>query len=197
MLHTLSKNIADFLLSKDCFEEENLSIYIYGTELVISSAIGALLILTLSLITNNLITGLLFYISFNTLRAYIGGLHCKTYLKCNTTFVFVFMFCLISESFIKDYMYRQAVLLLIVTATLAMITILAPIENPNKPIAETDRKKYKIISIIIYILHLALYFMLTYMFAVNADIIIITDFISSVLMIIGLINNRRCKYEND
>ena len=36
MLHHLSQSIADFLLSQNCFDDEDLDIYIYGTELVLS-----------------------------------------------------------------------------------------------------------------------------------------------------------------
>ena len=191
MLHTLSRNIADFLLSKNCFEKDNLNIYVYGTELVISSLIGAVLIFTLSFITNNLLTGLLFYISFNTLRSYTGGLHCNTYLKCNITFVCVFFICLTAEYITNDYMLSA-----MTAVTLMMILVLAPVENPNKPIEEKDKKKFKLISLLIYVLHITAYFVLKHL-EIDADIIIITDFISSILMIIGIIKNRRCNYEND
>lgn len=191
MLHTLSQNIADFLLSKNCFEKDNLSIYVYGTELVISSLIGAILVFGISLIANSLITGLLFYISFNTLRAYVGGLHCKTYLKCNITFIFVFLFCLTADYFIKSFMFRELILSLMIVFTLTVIIISAPIENPNKPINKDDRKKYRIISLVIYVLHLILYFAITHLLNYKSDIIIITDFISSILMIIGLILNKK------
>ena len=192
MLHTLSSNIADFLLSKNCFEKDNLNIYVYGTELVISSLIGAILIFTLSLITNSLLLGLLFYISFNTLRSYTGGLHCKTYLKCNITFVCVFLICLTAEHFVNSF-----ILSAMTAVTLVMIIGLSPVENPNKPIEDKDKTKFKLISLLIYFLHISAYFVLKYLFETDADIIIITDFISSILMIIGIINNRRCNYEND
>ena len=81
--------------------------------------------------------------------------------------------------------------------TLVMIIGLAPVENPNKPIEDKDKTKFKLISLLIYFLHISAYFVLKYLFETDADIIIITDFISSILMIIGIINNRRCNYEND
>lgn len=189
MLHTLSSNIADFLLSKNCFEKDNLNIYVYGTELIISSVISAVLVFVLSLITNNLLNGFFFYISFNTLRAYTGGLHCKTYLKCNITFVIVFLLCLVSQLYISNYLILTAMMCISFFA----ILILAPIENPNKPIIKSDKIKYKIISVLIYIVHLLSYAVLSKVFEINADMIIVTDFMTSILMLIGIINNRRCK----
>ncbi len=192
MLHTLSSNIADFLLSKNCFEKDNLNIYVYGTELVISSFIGAILIFAFSLITNSLLAGLMFYISFNTLRSYTGGLHCKTYLKCNITFVCVFLICLTAQNIANSFLLSA-----MTAVTFVMIIGLAPVENPNKPIEDKDKKKFKLISLLIYFLHISAYFISKHLFKIDADIIIITDFISSILMIIGIAKNRRCNYEND
>lgn len=196
MLHTLSNNIAEFLLSKNCFEKDNLNIYVYGTELVISSMIGAMIVFLLSVLTNSLLTGLLFYLSFNMLRAYTGGLHCKTYLKCNITFAVVFMTCLITDYFVKTVYFRINLLMLIVVLTFVTIVVLSPVENPNKPIEDKDRKKYRIISLLILISHIAFFFLSECLFDYKADIIIITDFITSILMVIGFILNRRCNYEN-
>lgn len=192
MLHTLSSNIAVFLLSKNCFEKENLNIYVYGTELVISSFVGAILIFCLSVMTDSLLTGLLFYIVFNTLRSYTGGLHCQTYLKCNITFVCVFLICLSAESLANRF-----ALSIMIVVTFVLIIGLAPVENPNKPIEEKDKLKFRLISLLIYFLHIIAYFVLKHLLKIDADIIIITDFISSILMIIGIIKNRRCNYEND
>ena len=52
MIHSLSENIADFLLSKDCFEKENLDIYVYGTELILSTALGIIIVSILSIVFN-------------------------------------------------------------------------------------------------------------------------------------------------
>ena len=81
MLHKLSEAIAFFLLSKRCFEKEELDVYVYGVELVLSSALGILLILTLSLVFSMLWEGLLFFVAFTALRSYTGGYHCYTYLR--------------------------------------------------------------------------------------------------------------------
>ena len=95
MLHRLSKRIAESLLAKQCFAQEDLDIYIYGTELVLSFALGMSMILVLSVLFSALAEGLVFLASFILLRAYTGGYHCYTYVKCNTLFVCLFISALL------------------------------------------------------------------------------------------------------
>ena len=198
MIHSLSENIADFLLSKDCFEKENLDIYVYGTELILSTALGIIIVSILSIVFNCIAQGLLFYLTFYTIRKYSGGLHCNTHLKCNLTYLSVFILSVLIDSVVKNSVYRIFILITFVVFSLITIILFAPIENINKPIKYEDRKKFKIISIIIYLSHILLFVLLNYFFEIKADIIIITDLFVAFLIIVTLFlkNERRNKNEN-
>lgn len=197
MLHSLSENIADFLLSKDCFQKENYDIYVYGTELILSTVLGVLIIFLLSAVMNCLVQGLLFYLTFSILRSYTGGLHCMTYLRCNLTFVAVFLMCIFSDIFIKSFQYRTAVLICMTSISLIIIFLLAPIEHKNKPIEYKDRKKFKMLSLIVFGINLGVFCLLDLVFEYKADIIIITDFFVALMMIIGLYNNKYSKNKEE
>lgn len=197
MLHSLSKNIADFLLSKKCFDEDSKCVYVYGTELILSSLIGILTILILSIVFNCFAKGLLFYLSFYTLRSYAGGLHCNTHLKCNLTFIAVFIICIFSDKFLQAFKYSTIVIVSMIIVSAVIIAFFAPIENIHKPIDKNQRKKFKLISLGIYTLHIALYFVLNFVFNSGAEMIIITDFLVAISMIIGMFSNaRRCNNES-
>ena len=56
--------------------------------------------------------------------------------------------------------------------TLVMIIGLAPVENPNKPIEDKDKTKFKLISLLIYFLHISAYFVLKYLFETDAPFFI-------------------------
>lgn len=198
MIHSLSENIADFLLSKDCFEKENLDIYVYGTELILSTALGIIIVSILSIVFNCIAQGLLFYLTFYTIRKYSGGLHCNTHLKCNLTYLSVFILSVLIDSVVKNSVYRIFILITFVVFSLITIILFAPIENINKPIKYEDREKFKIISIIIYLSHILLFVLLNYFFEIKADIIIITDLFVAFLIIVTLFfkNERRNKNEN-
>lgn len=197
MFHSLSENIADFLLAKNCFEQENRSVYVYGTELVLSSLIGILIILFLSIVLNCFVKGLLFYLSFFTLRSYVGGLHCNTHLKCNLTFIGVFLICVFSDSFLQIFEYSKVIVLLMIIISLVIIAFFAPIENIHKPIGKEEKKKFKLISLSVYAIHLLLYVALCCFLNFGAEMIVITDFLVALSMLVGLFfNRRRCNNES-
>lgn len=151
MLHRLSKRIAESLLAKRCFALEELDIYIYGTELVISSALGISIILVLSLLFSALAEGVVFLASFLLLRSYTGGYHCYTYVKCNTLFLCLFLSALL--------LYRVMILhtpaMAAATGVLlpgggAVLLRYAPVEHPNKPLGKRHRKRCRTVALCLY-----------------------------------------------
>lgn len=151
MLHRLSKRIAESLLAKQCFAQEDLDIYIYGTELVLSFALGMSMILVLSVLFSALAEGLVFLASFILLRSYTGGYHCYTYVKCNTLFVCLFISALL--------LYRVMVLHTPVMAAATGVLLLgsgavllryAPVEHPNKPLGQKHRRRCRAVALCLY-----------------------------------------------
>lgn len=141
MLHKLSKTIAFFLLSKHCFEKEELDVYVYGVELVLSSALGILLILTLSVFFSMLWEGLLFFVAFTALRCYTGGYHCYTYLRCNTLYVGTFLLCALLYRWLAPVtpaMWAVTIPSLLVSG--GIILKFSPVAHKNKPLSPIQRK---------------------------------------------------------
>ena len=84
MLHTISENIANSL-----FDEESkypMSIYVYGIELMISSLIGTIVVLTMGILFKSVIESIIFMVSLSLIRFFSGGYHAQTYIRCNTVF---------------------------------------------------------------------------------------------------------------
>lgn len=190
MLHYFSKQISKKLLTYNCIKKENFDIYVYGTELILSDVLSTVIIALLSVILKCPLQGLLFYLTFVTLRRFSGGLHCKTHLRCVLTFAAVYLVCIVSDYFVKNFRFRYATLAAMLAVTLAVILLLAPIENKNKPIERKDRKKFKILSVTVLAINLAVFCIIDYALSYKADIIIVTDLVVSLLMVAGLINNR-------
>ena len=198
MIHSLSENIADFLLSNNCFEKENIDIYVYGIELVVSTLLGIVIVMLLSIAFNCVFDGLLFYMAFYTLRKFTGGLHCNTHLKCNLTYISIFLISVIINSLIKGTSLRIIVLGVFIVFSFVTIFLFAPIENINKPIKKENMLKFKLISISVFLLHIFLFSVISYFSDNRADMIIITDLFVALLIIISLFLNkeRRVKNEN-
>lgn len=192
MLHSLSVKVAHFLYAKKAIDNKYFDVYVYGVELIISSAIGLFLVFIISLLLNELLFGFVFYLCFVSLRHYTGGLHCNSYLRCNATFVFSYLMCLLFDYFLEVYTYLQWLLIPLGVVSFIVILLFAPIENVNKPIEDRDIKKFKIISVIIFALHILIMFIDLFFFMKIYRTIIITDFLVAILILLGY-----QKYKNE
>ncbi|MDD6645850.1 MAG: accessory gene regulator B family protein [Oscillospiraceae bacterium] len=148
LLNSLSEKIADFLFADS--NDYPLEVYIYGIKLLISSIIGMCVISVLGLFTGYFAQAMIYIVALSLIKSFAGGYHANTYLKCNTIFVISFLFSI--------YMYRLLIKVsamgvfitsgLVFGVTLLTILLFSPVEHSNKKIEPSDRKKYKLISII-------------------------------------------------
>lgn len=187
MLYSLSKHIAGFLLSQKCFEKSLLPVYIYGTELFLSSLLGVILVMTASVLTGNVLNGILFLLSFIFLRLFTGGLHCNSYFLCNTVMVLTFLSVITIKSLAELTGFSEAIYCLMMIFSLTVTVILAPVSNPNKEIPQKEKQKYRLISGVILLSHFILHMILNGY--IGTGTVIVTDFFTGVFIIIGIIKN--------
>ncbi len=181
MVHRLSKMIADFLLHKNVIPETEIDIYIYGYETVILGIIDFFIVLAVGLIFNKLLTMLIFFAMFISVRLYTGGYHANTVLKCKVVFISI---C-ISLVFLSEFKFPYYLHILIMFLYLITSFFLAPIENYNKPLTNEEQTKYRRISIAMS-LFWSIAAMFSYFFAIKiCTTITVTAFFITLLMIIG------------
>lgn len=181
MIHRLSKMIANFLLSKNVISEENIDIYVYGYETIILGIIDLFIIITIGLIFNQLITMLIFFIMFISVRLYTGGYHANTVLKCKIVFISI---C-ISVVLLAKFKFPYSLYILVILLYLITSFFLAPIENYNKPLTNEEQTKYRRISIAMSLFWSAAA-CFSYFFAIKiCTTITITALFITLLMIIG------------
>lgn len=80
MIHTIAQKTADIFCRQNVADEEKKEIYIYGIELLVSSLIGAVLILGISIGIGKIWSGVVFLSVFILVRQYTGGYHADTYV---------------------------------------------------------------------------------------------------------------------
>ena len=86
MVAKWSHGITVALADKGVIERSKSEIYIYGFEILISTLLNALIIITIAILTNTFLLSLAFLASFGTLRLYTGGFHASTHLRCFVLF---------------------------------------------------------------------------------------------------------------
>lgn len=141
MLKTLTTKAADILCAHGLIAEEERDIYLFGIETAL---------LKMFHYTTMLITGLcfgmagltaVFLLAYTVLRAYAGGYHAATRKRCYLiSWLMIFCVLLILRFFPDSVMFRVSAVLLIPVCLL--IFLLAPVGNINKPLDQTEQKRY-------------------------------------------------------
>lgn len=81
MIQEIAKKIVKTCMNAGIINEDP-EVYVYGSELVISSFLGIFLSLLSGLLFGNFLETLLFLILFILLRRYTGGYHAQTHFNC-------------------------------------------------------------------------------------------------------------------
>lgn len=168
MLHILSKRIA-FLVCKET-DKLPFEIYVYGTQLVISSIINLLICITISLLLGELINGLIFFAIFSSLRRFTGSFHCKTFIMCNVVFSSVVALALLSNTFLGKVFENYVIVMVTAIFNLICILLFSPVYNENKKLTYIQKRRFLISSIIVYAIHIAFYLTLLIVFDIKLNI---------------------------
>lgn len=116
-------------------------VYIYGFELMLSSAVGIFSMIILSALVGKPFAWIPYLIGFIPLRVTGGGYHAKTHFTCIVSFSFVFLILLI----LSDTIYLIPYIYFIVACiSLGITYFLAPVEAVNKPLLDEVRQKNRI-----------------------------------------------------
>ena len=183
MITALARIVTDFFLKYKAINNEDADIYQYGNEIIISSVIDLLIVFILGFIYKELLNAVLFFISFLLLRTFGGGYHANTYLKCKIIYIIDISVVLFLSKY-AVFIYNLHTMILISMFSTTVILFLAPIENPNKPLSESETvknaRKSKVLSVILCLMIIVLY-------RINKEIsltLLLTYFSAAAAMII-------------
>lgn len=141
MLLFLSKNIASFFVKFGVAKEEEEELYIYGLQVILSSAFSLAIIFVLAVIKGDIVETGLFLGSLVLLRSYTGGYHAKHYWSC----CLVTLSCYLLNLYIGKMIHSYHILFILYLASIFIILLFSPLDNKNKRIAGADIPKFKII----------------------------------------------------
>lgn len=153
----MEKKIAEYCAKKtlgmSAYENTSLSILTYGFELVISSAIGVVLMIIISCFAHNYFAWFFFLLGFAPLRTTAGGYHATTHLHCYLVSTLTFAICLFSSTRISSVSIQY-----ILWAAFSAISVFlfSPVSAKNKPLTSERRRKNRYQSIVIVTLTFAI-----------------------------------------
>ncbi len=151
MIKRLADTLTKFICSHINAPPEMADVYRYGFEITISSILNIILVLCCGIIMGDVLASVVYLFVFILLRIFTGGYHATSYLRCNivmiVSFLLTYALYRILIGIDTDIRILEAILL----ANGLPIIIFSPVKNPHKELTPKKAKKFRVISIAIYI----------------------------------------------
>lgn len=188
MLKNLADEMSIKMVANKTIDIDDRECYAYGLELLFSKVIFYVVTLILSFLTGAFAATLVFIVAYMWLRKYSGGYHCNTSEMCLLLSIIIVMINILIYKLSIDFINDATLIVWITAAVMAYIIILifSPVASPNKPITSDERKKYKIITMLIssvimtvailsfYFKWYIAFFQLSYAIIIDSALIILT-----------------------
>jgi accessory gene regulator B len=129
-----------------CYDK--IEIYQYGFFVLFSNILFLFLTIILGAVLNVLLSSIVFYIAFFSIRQYAGGYHASTETRCEIFSTLSILACIVVIRLSKIYDF-QAVLLILSAVSAVCIFALCPLDTPEKPLSEKEFRYFRKISWVI------------------------------------------------
>lgn len=186
MIHELSKTIVHYLEKNNTLHEDR-EIYIHGSNICISTFIGTSLLFVVGILTNHFIEAIIYEVIMSSSRSILGGYHCKSYTKCITTYVSLFIVGIIV---IKNISFHFISVVILEILSVIITYIFCPVQNINKTLSPRKYNKFKVYSMIYIFTYICLVNILYVFHFQYRDIFIYMLLLIQILTIGGT-----CDYE--
>ncbi|MBQ3510590.1 MAG: accessory gene regulator B family protein [Peptococcaceae bacterium] len=143
MLHNISETIASFFVQKQFITKEQLTVYTYCFEFLLSILLFWTSIFLLAWVTGSIIPTLFYYVTFYIFRTAIGGYHAKTHLRCYILSMLTFSLFLIISHVLQFFAVHMFFTLPLLILSGILIWRYAPIEHSNRPFTSQEYLKFR------------------------------------------------------
>lgn len=176
----LSNSIADFYIRRKIIDPEDREVYKSGVELILNEGLTFLIVIICSFLMFRLRYALEFLAAFCFTRVFCGGFHAKKVCVCRSTMLLSFLLTVSLSYPLKNI--SVLTLLVILSASFAVVFRLAPVKHPNKRLTEAKRKENHKRSVISFVLFAAAS-ILVFSLAVKQDGVIIALSLAAVAVL--------------
>jgi accessory gene regulator B len=134
--------IISSLVARGSLVEDERDIYEYGLNIVFLFALNLLVTITLGLVFSTAAELALFYVVLNTHRSFSGGYHAKSFWACTVSSALIIFAALCGIKYLPNAILTAAAIFLTVFS-LAVTFKYAPIASENRPLSETETRKFR------------------------------------------------------
>lgn len=196
MIKYLAAKLTGFVCSHMKTSQDMIDVYSYGFEITISSILNIVLVSCCGIILGDVLAGFIYMFCLIFLRIFTGGYHATNYLRCNIAMVVSFLLTYALYRILIFFNTDIKVLEAILLVSGLPIVIFAPVKNVHKELSPSKRKKFQIISIIVYIC-LSILALTALLFKIKyGTLIIVTVMTVSVMILVEIFMQRRGFHES-
>ena len=123
MIHTLSTRISKIFVYYGESTEEDADIYAYAVEAVLATLINVAICLFIAAVFGTLSSGIIFILTFASLRRLVGGYHASSHLKCILIFATIFTIAMCGI-FLLQTIIGSIILIGVITIALAFLVVI-------------------------------------------------------------------------
>ena len=131
----------DYLIQKEVLEEEEREDSIYGLTLLMEKVIACVLLISIAVLVGKPISGIIFIVSFMTLRQMTGGYHVESFIGCLVGSAFTLFIAL--EAAAPMMQKHTWGLMTFFLPACACIWWYAPVNHPNLCLSVEEQREYK------------------------------------------------------
>lgn len=196
MIKQISLKTASFIFKNANLDSELFEVYQFGIEFTISTLLNFFWVISISVVLNDVISGIIFLAVFISLRSFTGGYHAKTYFMCNALFILTYLLVYYINSIITMFFEGELfsrILMSLILLGIIPITAFAPVQHKHKLLSQKQARISQIMGIVVFFLISIMALVLHFNGIIYGSFIIITLTSVSVLILIEVLNPERRK----
>ena len=155
MIGRIASGVVEKLTDSTIISDSEKELYQYGFFILISQILYFIITIIMGILLDIVSLSVVFYISFQFIRRYAGGIHASSELKCeiiSTTSIIICLLCVKS-----NVMFDMQIPTLILTLFASIVIfILCPLDTPEKPLAKEELRYIRKISLIVLAIMLSI-----------------------------------------
>lgn len=129
-------------LKENTITTEDIEVYQYGMEMIISTTLNLLIVLFIGSIFHAFFQGILYFLLLATVRTQAGGYHAPTYFRCGLVYCITFFMSLLLVDFLMFFRINSASLMLVLLINTFFIWLYAPVLH-NRTMDDHEKEAAK------------------------------------------------------
>lgn len=146
MIGWLSEKLASAMVDSGAAKESDREIYVYGLEILISTAASVACVIVAGLLLGEILETLVFLAFFIALRSAAGGFHASSHLRCFLITMGAYAITMALVLVMPAVASRWAALP-VAAAALVAVAGFAPAPHENRPASGAELKKFRAFSL--------------------------------------------------